>query len=192
MPSIPPQEIIDDFVGNAHGNFARVKELLTQYPSLLNANASWNERALEAASQVGSVEIAEYLLAAGAPTGICTEAMLGHAERVNAYLEADPSQANAKGAHGISVLYHALIRGHQDIGEMFLAAGAEVNAGAGGSPAIHGVVMFNQPAMIEWLLGRGADLNIKNYEGLTPLAAALKQGKTEIAEMLRRRGAAES
>jgi ankyrin repeat protein len=190
--STPSQEIIDEFVGNAHGNLARVKELLTQYPDLLNANASWNEQAIEAASQVGSVEIAEYLLAAGAPTNICTEAMLGHAEQVKTYLDADPAQANAKGAHGISVLYHAVIRARQDIAEMLLAAGAEVNAGAGGSPALHGAVMFNQPAMVEWLLARGADLNIKNYEGLTPLAAALKQGRTEIAELLRGRGAAES
>jgi len=190
--STPSQEIIDEFVGNAHGNFARVKELLTQYPDLLNANASWNEHAIEAASQVGSAEIAEYLLAAGAPTSICTEAMLGHRDRVRAYLDTDSSQANAKGAHRISVLYHAVIRAHQDIAEMLLAAGADVNVGAGGSPAIHGAVMFNQPAMVEWLAAHGADVNIKNYEGLTPLAAALKQGKMEITELLRQRRATES
>jgi ankyrin repeat protein len=186
-----PQSIIDDFVGNAHGNFARVKELLEQYPQLLNANASWNEHAIEAASQVGSVEIANYLLAAGAPTGICTEAMLSHLDNVKAYLDSDPAQANAKGAHGISVLYHAVIRASKEIAELLLARGADVNAGAGGSPPVHGAVMFNQPEMVEWLLARGADVNIQNYEGLTPLAAANKQGRAEIAELLRRRGAKE-
>jgi hypothetical protein len=58
----PTQELINDFVGNAHGNFDRVKALLEQYPSLINANASWTETAIQAAAQVGNVEIAEYLL----------------------------------------------------------------------------------------------------------------------------------
>lgn len=186
-----PQSIIDDFVGNAHGNFARVKELLEQYPQLLNANASWNEHAIEAASQVGSVEIANYLLAAGAPTGICTEAMLGHLDNVKAYLDSDPAQANAKGAHGISVLYHAVIRANKEIVELLLARGADVNAGAGGSPPVHGAVMFNQPGMVEWLLARGADVNIKNYEGKTPLKAAVDGGKTTVVEILHKHGGIE-
>jgi len=186
-----PQSIIDDFVGNAHGNFARVKELLEQHPDLLNANASWNEHAIEAASQVGSVEIANFLLAAGAPTSICTEAMLGHHDNVKAYLDSDPAQANAKGAHGISVLYHAVIRANKDIAELLLSRGADVNAGAGGSPAIHGAVMFNRPEMVEWLLAKGADINLKNYESLTPLAAAFKQGKSGIADLLRQHGGIE-
>ncbi len=186
-----PQSLIDDFVGNAHGNFARVKELLEQHPDLLNANASWNEHAIEAASQVGNVEIANYLLAAGAPTNICAEAMLGHLDKVKAYLDSDPAQANAKGAHGISALYHAVIRANKDIAELLLARGADVNAGAGGSPAIHGAVMFDRPEMVEWLLARSVDANIKNYEGLTPLAAATKQAKTAIADLLRQHGGVE-
>ena len=43
--------------------------------------------------------------------------------------------------------------------------------------------------MIEWLLARGANVNAKNYEGKTPLTAALEGGKTEVAERLRRQGA---
>ncbi|MBI3244481.1 MAG: ankyrin repeat domain-containing protein [Chloroflexi bacterium] len=186
-----PQNLIDDFVGNAHGNFARVKELLEQHPNLLNANASWNEHAIEAASQVGSVEIIHYLLAAGAPTGICTEAVLGHLDNVKAYLDSDPTQANAKGAHGITVLYHAIIRANKEIAELLLARGADVNAGAGGSPPIHGAVMFNQPEMVEWLLAKGADVNSKNYEGKTPLKAAADGGKAAIADLLRKHGGAE-
>ena len=187
----PSPDIIDDFVGNAHGNFARVKELLTQYPSLVNANASWNERAIEAASQVGSVEIIEFLIAAGAPTSICTEAVLGHKDKVQAYLDSDPAQAHAKGAHGISVLYHAIIRGQADIAHLLLSRGADVNAGEGGSPPIHGAVMFNRPDMIEWLLARGANVNLKNYEGKTPLKAALDRNKNELTDRLRQHGGVE-
>lgn len=187
----PSQDIVDDFVGNAHGNFVRVKELLEQYPALLNLNASWGEYAIEAASQVGSVEIADYLLTAGAPTSICTEAMLGHVDKVKAYLAADSGLAKATGAHGISVLYHASIRGHSEIAEMLLANGADINAGEGGNPALHGAVMFNRPDMVAWLLAHGADVALRNYENKTPLKAAVEAKNSEIADLLRRNGAVE-
>jgi hypothetical protein len=54
--SYPSQELIDQFVGNAHGNFQVVKELLENNPSLVNASASWTETAIEAAAQTGQVK----------------------------------------------------------------------------------------------------------------------------------------
>lgn len=47
----PSQEIIDQFVGNAHGNLSVVKDLLERFPTLINANASWSETAVQAATQ---------------------------------------------------------------------------------------------------------------------------------------------
>ncbi len=184
----PTQELIDEFVGNAHGNFARVKELLAQYPSILNASASWKETAIEAASQTGQKEMAEYLLAAGAPTGICTAAMLGLTDRVKEFLKADRAQADARGAHGIPALYHAVIRNHEDIAGILLAHGADVNLDEGKNPAIHGAVLFRQPAMVEWLIAHGAHVNAKNYEGMTPLAVAMKHENTQMADLLKRNG----
>jgi ankyrin repeat protein len=62
----PTQETIDQFVGNAHGNLVIVKDLLERFPSMINANASWTETAIEAAAQKGQVEIVKYLLEYGA------------------------------------------------------------------------------------------------------------------------------
>lgn len=46
--------LVQEFVGNAHGNFARVKEMLEQEPALVNATWDWGggdfETALGAAS----------------------------------------------------------------------------------------------------------------------------------------------
>jgi uncharacterized protein len=188
---IPSQELIDDFVRNAHGNLPRVEELLQQYPDLLNRSATWGELPLEAASHVGNEETAVFLLAAGAPTTICTEAMLGHTERVKAYLDADIAKAKATGAHGISVLYHAIIHGHDDIGELLLSNGANIDSGEGGSPALHGAVMFNRLDMVRWLLARSANINIKNHQGKTPLKAAIDNNRPEIADFLRSHGGVE-
>ncbi|MEK7277140.1 MAG: ankyrin repeat domain-containing protein, partial [Chloroflexota bacterium] len=143
---------------------------------------------IEAASQTGQKEMAEYLLAAGAPTGICTAAMLGLTDRVKEFLKADRALADGRGAHGIPALYHAVIRNHEDIAELLLAHGADVNLDEGKNPAIHGAVLFRQPAMVEWLIAHGAHVNAKNYEGMTPLAVAMKHENTQMADLLKRNG----
>ena len=117
--------------------------------------------------------------------------MLGRAADVAAMLPNQPLGANATGAHGIPLLYHAAITGHRDIAESLLAHGADVDGGRGGSPALHGAVMFNRPAEAEWLLHHGADLNIPNFDNKTPLAAALEMKHDEVAQVLRAHGGVE-
>lgn len=51
--------------------------------------------------------------------------------------------------------------------------------------ACHG----GQRQTAEYLLGRGAELNWVGYDGLTPLAAALRSGAEELVEWLRDQGA---
>src|SRR6476661_7664272 len=126
MPE-PTQAIIDAYVGSAHGDFATVKQFLAEHPAILNQPATWGELALGAAAQTGQVEIAEHLLAQGAPLDICAAAMLGRTEVVDAQLPLEPLGANATGAHGIPLLYHAVITGQQAIAEMLVARGADIN-----------------------------------------------------------------
>src|SRR5205807_1432199 len=112
-------ELVQEFVIAAHGDLAKVKELHGVNAALLNVPwAMFDETALAAASHTGRREIAEYLLAAGAPLTICAAAMLGQTEQVAAFLQGDPSLANAAGAHGISLLYHAALSGQTAIGEL--------------------------------------------------------------------------
>src|SRR5438105_5136935 len=99
-----PQNIVDEFVGVSHGDLARVKSLLAQHPQLLNAMSSLGESPIQAAAQTAQREIAQYLLAAGAPLDICTAAMLGEREQVEKMLAADASLALSRGAHGIPAM----------------------------------------------------------------------------------------
>jgi ankyrin repeat protein len=186
-----PMELIQEFVGNAHGNFARVKELLEAHPDLLNSSAPWSETALQAATQMGNVPIIEYLIGKGAPVDIFTAAVLGLGDQVNAFLEADPGLARTAGVHGIPALYFPVINGHRAIAETFLARGAEVNAGANGLTPLHGAVMFAQVEMTRWLLAHNANPNLLNYENKTPLKLAVEGGKDEIAAILRDGGGIE-
>lgn len=81
----------------------------------------------------------------------------------------------------------------QYIAELLLAHGAEINAGEGGSPPLHGAVMFGQTEMAAWLLAHGAGVNIRNYEQKTPLRVALDRGDTAtaMADLLRQHGGTE-
>mgnify|MGYP003603946168 CR=1 FL=1 len=184
-----PQDLIDEFVGNAHGNLARVQELLTQYPALLNAHASWDETALAAAAQVGRRDIAEYLLAAGAPLDICAAAMLGQIDAVTDFLRADPALAHATGAHGIPLLYHAAITNHIQVAGLLLTAGADVNQGRGVTTALHGAAQFDQASMAAWLLEHGADPSAHDREGQTPLEVATAAGHDTVVSLIQRYGA---
>jgi hypothetical protein len=73
--------LVEEFVGKAHGDLARVKELLTQEPRLVNAAWDWGngdwETALGAAAHMGRRDIAETLFAHGARLDIFAAAMLG-------------------------------------------------------------------------------------------------------------------
>jgi len=182
------QDLIDDLVRHAHGNPAGVKEILAEHPQLVNAQARWGETPLQAAAQMGNIEITEYLLDRGALLDICTAAMLGLADTVHILLTDDPRLARATGAHGLPVLYFAVIHGGMQIAEMLRRHGAMVNAGEGAATPLHAAAMFNRPEMAAWLLKHGARRDAKDGNGKTALQIAEEKGHAAVAEILRRRG----
>lgn len=177
------QTLIDELVGNAHGNLARVQEILSAHPELVNAAASWGETPVQAATQVGDIELTTYLLDLGAPLDICTAAMLGRGDLVAGMLAGDPALAHATGAHGLPALYFPAVHGELAIAQMLLASGAEINAGEGKMTPLHAAVAFDQPAMARWLLDQGADPNARNRDGKTPGQLALEKGSAELAAL---------
>jgi len=187
----PSQDMIDQFVGNAHGNLAKVKELLEQYPSIISANASWTETAVQAAAQTGQVDIVNYLVDHGAEYDICTAAMLGNLDCLEDFIAEDADTINARGAHGIPLLYFPVIHAKQAVAEYLLQHGADPNAAsADGITPLHSAVMFDQPKMAQWLLERGAEPNPK-YNGKTPLGLALEKNQADLVDVLRSQGGIE-
>ncbi len=187
----PNQDTIDQFVGNAHGNLAVVKELLEKYPSIISANATWTETAVQAATQTGQVEIVNYLVDHGAEYDICTASMLGNLDCLEDFLKEDADLVNAHGAHGIPLLYFPVISSKLAVAEYLLQHGSDPNAASpDGITPLHGAVMFDQPKMVHWLLEHGAKPNPK-YNSKTPLAMAIEKQQAEIIDILRAHGGAE-
>ena len=110
-PAALAPELVQEFVGKAHGDFPRVQELLQQEPKLLNAAWDWGggdwETGLGAAAHMGHKDIAEFLLAQGARIDIFAAAMLNKVEIVRAILTDNPQARLEPGPHGIPLLVHA-------------------------------------------------------------------------------------
>lgn len=109
-PAIDPS-IVNEFVRVAHNNLGRVKELVTEHPTIINAAWDWGkgdfETALGAAGHMGLKETANFLLDSGARADIFVLTMLGKTAIVKSILEAYPNLIESYGPHGFTLLHHA-------------------------------------------------------------------------------------
>lgn len=108
-------ELVKEMVTVAHGNFARVKELVNRQQTLAKASYDWGfgdwESAIDAASHVGNRDIAEFLLARGARPTLFSAAMLGQLDVVKSFVAMSPGIQKIKGPHTITLLRHAMAGG---------------------------------------------------------------------------------
>lgn len=123
--------IVQEFVGAGHRDMDKVKALLQEHPTLLNAAHDWKygdfETALGAASHVGYKELASFLIEKGAQANIFTAALFGHIEIIKPLLTAFPASLHAKGPHGFTLLHHAERGGDEalEVKEYLVSLGAK-------------------------------------------------------------------
>lgn len=110
-PKAIDPKIVNEFVKVAHSDLDRVKEMIKEYPLLLNSSWDWGggdfETALGAAGHMGLKETANFLLSLGARVDIFVLTMLGKTDIVKAILKDYPTLLNSKGPHGFTLLHHA-------------------------------------------------------------------------------------
>ena len=110
-------ELVRKFVVAAHGDFEKVKQLVTEEPALIHSIVNWGgsdwESGLGAAAHTGNRSIAEWLLERGARLDIFAAAMLGELGVVSSIIERFPEALQAKGPHGIPLIRHAEKGGEQ-------------------------------------------------------------------------------
>ncbi|MDN5200865.1 hypothetical protein QQ008_05820 [Fulvivirgaceae bacterium BMA10] len=121
------QKVVKAFVGAGHNNLDKVKEILSEYPNIVNAAYDWKngdfETAVGGAGHVGNREVAEYLISQGARINLFTLTMLGKNELVKEFIEEFPALLRAKGPHGFSMLHHAKVGKNEELMEFFQAQG---------------------------------------------------------------------
>jgi len=185
-------DLVREFVIAGHGNLEKVRMMLEENPRLLNAPYAWSENdhetAIQAAAQVGSVPVANYLLEKGAPLGICTAAMLGRKDDVENRIRDLHDNINSTGAHELPLLTHAAWSGDLELVQYLFRNGAKT----GSSSALHNAVTRGYYDLVLWLVENASpDLNAKNFQGKTPMSVAIERKQESIAQLLRERGAKE-
>ena len=145
------------------GKINNVLRLLARDPQLVNAYAGDGFQALGLACFFGHLDVAEYLVKAGAPIN-------------------SPSRNELSAAP----IQSAAAAGHERIVDMLLKNGADPNVREqGGYTPLHAAAQNGDLAVIGTLIYGGADLEIKSHDGKTPLDLALEAGHMEAAKLLR-------
>ena len=178
------QEQQNTFVMASHHDLNTVKKLLQQDPELVHARATWDETPLGAAAHVGNKEIMGWLLEHGATPEVCAWAALGNLDEVMKSVHKDPTCARARGAHGLSMVFHAIIGGNFEVLKCLVEHGAPVNEPEGTITPLHIAVVKEDRQMIEFLLEHGAKKQLRDREGKTPLERAQLIG-AKVLDLLR-------
>ncbi|OFX14436.1 MAG: hypothetical protein A2Z18_07945 [Armatimonadetes bacterium RBG_16_58_9] len=104
------------------------------------------------------------------------------------------ADVNRRTVMGLTPLHFATMdvrHADKDMVKLLISRGAEVNAkNEAGTTPLHYVAGWRMD-LVELLVASGADVNARDKDGRTPLNIALLYRQRDIAELLRRHGAAE-
>ena len=178
------QEEQNSFVMAAHHDLNKVTQLLQNNPGLIEARASWNETPLGAAAHVGNKDIMTYLIEQGARPDICAWAALGNLEAVMKTVRQHHECVRARGAHNLSVVFHAIMGSNFEVLKCLVQHGAPVNEPEGTLTPLHVAVVKDDREAVKFLLEHGADRRIRDREGKTPLERAQLIG-AGVVDLLR-------
>ena len=179
------QETVNQFVIFSHGHIDGVKEMLIANPELINSRSNLDETPLGAAAHVGNRAMAEYLLSQGAELDFPAAVMLGNREWVVEQLERDAALANSAGAHGISVLFHAVVGGNLDMVQLLRDHGADEASITGpDATALNAAAWRGDETMSAWLIERGARADVPDFEGKTALQRAEENNYPDIVALM--------
>jgi ankyrin repeat protein len=157
------QPTLDVFEAAATGDVARLRELLDDEPTLIDAWSVDGYQALGLACYFGHADAAALLLDRGA----------AHDQ---------PS----RNAMAVMPLHSAASGRHADIAQLLIDRGADVAARSNGDfTALHSAAQNGDAELVRILLAAGADAGASMRDGRTPADLAAAAGHDVVAAMLR-------
>jgi uncharacterized protein len=184
---------IEEFLEAAKaGDAGRLGALLDNDPTLMsNARNETGVSAFMLAVYCGHSDVVNLLLDRGIELNIFEAAAAGQTRRIEILLDRDPALVNAHSPDGFTPLTLASFFGRKEVIEILLARGADpeiVSKNAMGVRPINSAMAHRQPqvalAMGEMLLAHGANPNVAQMGGWTPLHEAAAHGHADKARLL--------
>ena len=174
---------------------AAVAQLLALDGELINARNEANLSAVLLAAYHRHAELAQEL-GTQKELNIGEAAAIGHTARIAELLAQTPASANEFSPDGFPALSYAAFFGRPEALALLLQAGADPNLQAQNAMLIrplHAATAQPDPlaalAIAERLLAAGANPNVKQQGGWTPLHAAAANGNSALIRLLLRHGA---
>jgi len=189
----PEREVFDAIKA---GDTARLAEIVRAHPAAVSAKDPAGLSPLMLACYGGLEDGVEALLAAGARPDVFESAAIGDKARLAQHVDADPKLVHAFSPDGFPPLNLAAYFGQAKAVDYLLEKGADPNAVSKNAlrlRPIHGAAAHRNPQrstlIAKKLMERGADVNVKQAGGWTPLHQALSSGNADLARALLARGA---
>lgn len=187
----------DQLVQAIAGNDAfRVGALLSEAPDMITERDSQGRTPILLALYYRQEELAQLIRERVPEPDFFEAAALGETDRVAALLDQTPQGAKAVAPDGFGVLGLAVYFGRKETAEFLLKAGANPDTSSANQfkvRPLHSAAAHRDPAtsleLIRLLLEAGADPNVAQAGGWTPLHAAASSGREEIARLLVAHGA---
>lgn len=181
------------------GDTARVRQLLAEGAPIETRDGQGNT-ALLRATQGNHVQAAAALIEAGAnvnaQNGMQDSAyLLAGAQGYREILEltlSDGADLKSTNRYGGTALIPACERGHVEVVQRLLQAGVDPNHvnRLGWTGLLEAIILSDggprHQAIVALLIEGGADVNLPDKDGLTPLQHARQRGQVEIVQMLER------
>ena len=178
------------------GESEDVQNALRENPSLADSKDSNGISAVMLAVYHGHRALADWLAAHGANLNFFEACALGRSATVTQLLREDPALASAYSPDGFQGLGLASFFGNADVVRALLDAGADPNSRSRNSmrvSPIHSAAANRNPGaaleIIRLLVTQGADVNVVQHGGWTPLQEGAAHGNTELVEFLLANGA---
>ena len=181
-----------------------MKDSNSKYHRLINQPNNNGDTPLYIASENGHLSVVEYLIHHGADvnkadkdgrTPLYIASQNGHLSVVE-YLIHHGGDVNKTDNDGWTALHNASFKGHRRIIEILGEHGGELNmkatsGWAEGMTSLHMAIDMEQVSSAEALIKNGADVNMKNKEGKTPVRLAKEAGLESIVSLLIEHGGQE-
>ncbi|XP_037289472.1 uncharacterized protein LOC119183120 isoform X3 [Rhipicephalus microplus] len=177
----------------AQGGYLDIARLLLEHNAPVDAASVDRATPLFVAAQNGHLNLVSHLIALNADinlkrtdgaTALWIASQMGHTAVV-AELLAHGAEVDSTRHDGATPLFKAAHKGYAGLVELLVKQGASLGLLKNGESALHAAALFDHLSVIKLLLAAGADPQLRNQDGLTPLDLAHEASNTQIVDYLK-------